>query len=282
MNRCKKLRQQTVADKWKSVRNSGNFKRKVKKLAGDQLFVRASSRFLNSQQDNNATKSLEIYSEPIDLTVYSSRQSHIPAIPDGCLSHNSVSECDNADTSIALIQPNDADIPNSNTDCLDTINWETELLPENFPQINEQITVEITKDSLVTELQQWSADNSITHTSLSGLLKILNKNFPELKLKGDARTIMETPRTIHISSSPELGGQYWKYGIQRALVNALSKQPNEIDSLSLIVNVDGLPIYNSSSVEFWPILIRICELTHIPPLVVGVYCGRGNISYTRH
>jgi len=37
-------------------------------------------------------------------------------------------------------------------------------------------------------------------------------------------------------------------------------------------NFDGLPLFKSSSIEFWPILCLI-RLFKFSPFVVGVYCG---------
>lgn len=281
MNKETKIGQKSIYEKWKRIQKSGHFKRKVNK-AEKQLFIREPQKLLKICHDagENLFES-DISSEPIDLSMNASRI------------------CEGSSPSISndiIVQPDDEDISTtpyvSQSDktseiCGATVvsedveNWETELISENFPHIDEQVSMEIMSDNLVTDLQQWSAENSITLSSLSGLLRILNRDIPKLNLKKDARTIMETPRHLHIASDPEMGGQYWNYGVEKALLNALSKQKIEIDAISLIVNIDGLPIYKSSSTEFWPILIKIYELEFIPPLVVGVYCGRGdaNIRY---
>ena len=43
-------------------------------------------------------------------------------------------------------------------------------------------------------------------------------------------------------------------------------------------NVDGLPLFKSSSTELWPIL---CYVRHsqLDPFVVGLYCGRGKLAH---
>lgn len=40
-------------------------------------------------------------------------------------------------------------------------------------------------------------------------------------------------------------------------------------------NIDGLPIYKSSAVEFWPILCKIYKNRNIKPFVIAMYCGKG-------
>lgn len=51
----------------------------------------------------------------------------------------------------------------------------------------------------------------------------MNKNFPQLKLKTDARSLMETPRHIDIVSYQNLDGQYWTYGVETALSNSRAR-----------------------------------------------------------
>lgn len=41
--------------------------------------------------------------------------------------------------------------------------------------------------------------------------------------------------------------------------------------LTLNVNIDGVPLYESSKGEFWPILGKFVELSHLKPFVIGLY-----------
>ncbi|EFN60872.1 hypothetical protein EAG_16021, partial [Camponotus floridanus] len=47
-----------------------------------------------------------------------------------------------------------------------------------------------------------------------------------------------------------------------------------LNLIELIINVDGLPLFKSSSISFWPIL---CKIFHQPdvykPFPVAIYCG---------
>lgn len=49
-------------------------------------------------------------------------------------------------------------------------------------------------------------------------------------------------------------------------------------TISCNINMDGLPIYRSNKLEFWPILLNICELPSLRPMVIGIYCGKGKPS----
>lgn len=152
----------------------------------------------------------------------------------------------------------------------DVINFDTCKLPETVDNAEENSL----KDSIRADLNLWSAKFSIHHDALNGLLDILNKNFPNINLPKDARTIMSTPRQVNNLMYDDHGGSYWHYGIKKALINCLSGM-NFGASLSININIDGLPLYKSSRVEFWPILINVHELPNLMPMFVGIYCGKG-------
>lgn len=41
-------------------------------------------------------------------------------------------------------------------------------------------------------------------------------------------------------------------------------------TVSLDVNIDGLPIFKSSKLQFWPILVKF---NYFNPFIVALYCG---------
>lgn len=100
-------------------------------------------------------------------------------------------------------------------------NLEIELDPHNLPEIDEQVSNDMQRDSVLSHLQTWATENAATHTSINGILNIFNRHFPNLKLPIDARTLMETPRSIPVASSEILNGEYFHYGLEKALLNAL-------------------------------------------------------------
>lgn len=55
--------------------------------------------------------------------------------------------------------------------------------------------------------------------------------------------------------------------------NLLRPSPNSEVNLDMKVNVDGLPLYRSSSINLWPILCTFTNMTCIFPL--GIFCGIG-------
>ena len=44
-------------------------------------------------------------------------------------------------------------------------------------------------------------------------------------------------------------------------------------SQALLINIDGLPLFKSSSKQFWPILAILKGISHSTPFVIGIFCG---------
>lgn len=62
-----------------------------------------------------------------------------------------------------------------------------------------------------------------------------------------------------------------KYVVDKMLLSAMNVSSKI--SLTLQINFDGLPLYKSSSVNLWPILLKIKGVTS--PLPLGLFCGIG-------
>lgn len=107
--------------------------------------------------------------------------------------------------------------------------------------------------TLRQELSSWATKNACRHGALNELLGILRQHGHDLPK--DARTLLETPRNVPVSS--KCGGQYLYFGIEPGVIRNLSKYSKITDqtsSIDLLINIDGLPLFKSSSQQFWPIL----------------------------
>lgn len=117
----------------------------------------------------------------------------------------------------------------------------TENSPEHEPfQIEE-------------ELKLWAIKNHISHMALNDLLAILilaGLTF----LPKDSRTLMKTPTQVDIV--PLGNGKMWYFGISIWLQKLLANCKRDL-TIHLDFNFDGLPIFNSSTFQFWPILSTI-------------------------
>lgn len=128
-------------------------------------------------------------------------------------------------------------------------------------------------DFLVGALRKWVAEYNITLRALQALLAILNNDAcPHIRLPKDPRTIMHTPRTVEVISLDEDGSQYWHQGIDVCLRERF-KDLRADTAIQLDINIDGLPLFRSSSKCFWPILARVYGQDSIAPMPVGIFYG---------
>lgn len=125
---------------------------------------------------------------------------------------------------------------------------------DSSESINNMSTINSDSKSF---LRNWAIKNNITHTSLSELLTWLSAK-PDLSgIPKDARTLLNTPRTTDVQNMGS--GQFYYFGLTKKLTTIVVKH-KKVDLLELDFNIDGLPLYKSSNVQFWPILCRINKL----------------------
>lgn len=132
------------------------------------------------------------------------------------------------------------------------------------------------------KIRQWALKHNLTRSAVSELLILLNEWLPSADFCKDARTLLKTPRNVVIQNIG--GGQFHHFGISRwildsinlGLVNfpqkheALMKVPNLI---SLKIGVDGLPISDSSKLQFWPILLSVDQAKYKKVYVASLFLG---------
>lgn len=107
--------------------------------------------------------------------------------------------------------------------------------------------------SLADKLRTWALECRVKHDHVSKLLKILKScgmNF----LPMDCRTLLSTPQSVQIEQ--KAGGKMWYGGVENGLRKIFPILTAD-KSIQLNINADGLPLYNGSSVEFWPLLANI-------------------------
>ena len=118
----------------------------------------------------------------------------------------------------------------------------------------------------------WATTFNISQLALAALLSILRQS--GLDLPKDPRTLRGTPRNAadikHIA-----GGSYHHFGIVNSLCCKLQnmKYTSLIRTLTLNINIDGLPLFRSSNMHLWPILAMVQEFGKMEPLVIGIFCG---------
>ena len=107
--------------------------------------------------------------------------------------------------------------------------------------------------TLADYLREWAVKQQTPNMSLSELLGFLRIFHPELPK--DPRTLLKT--SINYTILNKCGGQYFYFGIaasiHKQVQECISSLP-DLFCLKLQINIDGLPLFKSTSDQFWPIL----------------------------
>lgn len=112
------------------------------------------------------------------------------------------------------------------------------------------------------------------------LLKVLKKYHPELP--SSKKTLMQSSLKFSNlikkfnSDNPSDDSKFVYIGIARNLINRVYLENYLNDKVKLQFNIDGLPLFKSSSIEFHPILGKIHDKKiAFKPFTIAVYCGIG-------
>ena len=102
-------------------------------------------------------------------------------------------------------------------------------------------------------LAEWASKFQISHSAIAHLLSILqvgHKNLPK-----DPITLLQTSNAL-------------------AAVDLHDSVHADLQTIYVQINIDGLPLFKSSNVQFWPILGRIDNPIQGEPFIIGLFCGR--------
>jgi len=127
------------------------------------------------------------------------------------------------------------------------------------------------------KLQSWAVKfrNNLTIEAIDGLLDVLrNENFYDLPKSAVALLKTKSNKNIKtIMSSKNTNGSYVYFGIEESLKQIIIEEYVD-DSISLLFNIDGLPLFNNSNEQFWPILGLILHKEYkSKPFIVSLYSG---------
>jgi hypothetical protein len=126
---------------------------------------------------------------------------------------------------------------------------------------------------LKLELQAWAVDCKVTHSQLNHLLPILKKYHPDLP--STAKTLLKTPENMQCSNVS--GGDYMYLGIETGLNRLFCNKVHLLSSsstLELALNIDGLPLFSSSTYSLWPVLCYVMNVKPSEVFVVALYGGK--------
>lgn len=103
---------------------------------------------------------------------------------------------------------------------------------------------------------------------LLALLKLV----PSLStiLPHDARTLLQTTKQTDIQAV--FPGEYYHFGLISSIQDFCNRIENlTIDEIAIAINIDGVPLFNSSTAALWPILGNIIPYKKV--FMIGVYYG---------
>lgn len=130
----------------------------------------------------------------------------------------------------------------------------------------------IEKELFINNLRTWAHTYNVTHMCLNGLIALIRNKYPFLPK--DSRSVLKTPRSV--STIPLENGNMIYIGIKNALKKKIESGISFPGNHILLQwNVDGIPIFKSSSLEFWPILGKCSNVTDKHPFCIAIFCGKG-------
>lgn len=130
----------------------------------------------------------------------------------------------------------------------------------------------------VDSIRKWSINyvHTIPHNAINDVLQILIEH-TDAPFPKDARTLLKTPRSTEVHNMSN--GQYCHYGLKQALsvfILDMIKKHINVDSVELLVNIDGAPLAKSSEKGLWIISCSETVLNDVE--LVGIYHGEDKPS----
>lgn len=141
---------------------------------------------------------------------------------------------------------------------------------EDFDSESDENDSQTLEDRLCHWANEFQHD--VSHAAIAGLLTALRPDFPNLPK--DPRTLLSTD--VKKSVMKLAGGEYHHFGLKECILAELSLcnvHAEMLPQVMIDINIDGLPIFKSSSGQVWPILGLIKSLPVKNPFVIGIYYG---------
>lgn len=84
--------------------------------------------------------------------------------------------------------------------------------------------------------------------------------------------LIGTPQGTSSAIQHLAGGQYWHFGLEEGLRSCFANI-QQSTTIHINVNIDGIPIFENGTAQFWPILFNVHDQPHIRPLIIGLFYG---------
>lgn len=136
------------------------------------------------------------------------------------------------------------------------------------------------EESIPNKLKEWALTSNTPHTQIEKLFNIIKpvvKDLPKTpktffeSTSGQNHIIEEFPSS---SKNPRVKSEYVYFGIAENLKRLINVMAHLNFLIILQFFVDGLPLYKSSTVQFWPLLgYIVSECNLYEPFIVACFCG---------
>lgn len=126
----------------------------------------------------------------------------------------------------------------------------------------------------IEQLRKWAIASQLPQQKIDELLMVLRKRaFPQLPKT--AKTFLETATAVYvIEKLPDLS-EFVYFSIEDQLKRVVKTSLHPDKKLELLFNVDGIPLFKSSSKQFWPILGLVYHRkVFYKPFPIAIYCGK--------
>ncbi|XP_016844541.2 uncharacterized protein LOC107981994 [Nasonia vitripennis] len=133
-------------------------------------------------------------------------------------------------------------------------------------------------NQLVDEVRVWIVDNNVPQEKANKLLQILNKRI-NINMPKTTKTLLQSNTEFDIKPmkvSEDSMGEFYYFGIEQKLKNTVNVDLHDSGILELIVHIDGISPFKSSTVTVWPILCKVYSKgDDYEPFTVSVFAGDG-------
>ena len=185
-----------------------------------------------------------------------------------CSSSDTTDELNNSSAVLATHTSNTNTSDQSDGYISSSSNYSIDTIDDGIDRIEDLLEHNEQNITLREQLRQWAIDHHITHAAIRGILSFLSPLHPCSPT--DPRTLLELPVVPNIITIDN--GSYYYVGIKYNICQLIQLYPciNQRKCISLQANVDGLPLFRSSSTQLWPILGRV---KGAKPFVIALFCG---------
>ncbi len=151
------------------------------------------------------------------------------------------------------------------------------LLFEEFASENAEETSESSRFTLIDDLLLFMITFNISKCAMESLLQTLNRH--DIKVPKSVYLLKKNCNR-HSFSIFDISKGNFAYSdilsnITFLLQNKFLYFKEKYNNIVVHINIDGLPLFKSSTLGLWPILMTIKNCTYPKPLPIGVFCGFG-------